>query len=132
MIKLSGPSYFFDPTRFGFILNGLSQGSKPTIFTWKRNDVSISSLSSYTIVNPELTGSIDANCSDRIYVSTLRVRGRLPGVFTYTVNNADTTNGMVGTYTVEGNVYTNTFSFYQFCINDLNFQSCFLPFTYDR
>ena len=98
MINLSGSSDF---SQFQFVLIGISKGGEPTNFTWRRDGVDLASNAPYTIVHPELINDVYI-CSERIYRSRLSVTGRLPGVFTYTVNNADTVNDIMGMFTVEG------------------------------
>ena len=98
MVNLSGSSDF---SQLQFVLIGISKGGEPTNFTWRRDSVDLASNTPYTIVHPELI-SDKYICSERIYQSRLSVTGRLPGVFTYTVNNADTVNDIMGRFIVEG------------------------------
>ena len=105
-IVVAGPSNFQDPSQYGFALHGFSKGGAPTSFTWRRDGVVLTSSSPYTIAAPVLTNS-ENPCSERFYRSRLTVTGKVTGVFTYTVTNADTGNDVMGTLDIEGMYYCN-------------------------
>ena len=104
VIVVAGPSNFYDPSQYRFALHGFSKGGAPTSFTWRRDGVVLTSSSPYTIAAPVLTSS-ENPCSERFYRSRVTVTGKVTGVFTYTVTNADTGNDMVGTIDIEGMYY---------------------------
>ena len=100
----AGPSNFYDPSQYGFALGGVSKGGTPTSFTWRKDGVVLTSSSPYTIAAPMLTSS-ENPCSGRFYRSRVTVTGKVTGVFTYTVTNADTGNDVVGSINIEGMYY---------------------------
>ena len=102
-IILSTPTNFFGGL-FQFPLLGISVGGKPTDIIWRRNGVVITSAGPYTIAALQRLNNLDP-CSARQYESRLTVRGRLPGEYTYTVNNGDTATAVVATFTVEGTMH---------------------------
>ena len=104
VIVVAGPSNFHDPSQYGFSLHGVSKGGAPTSFTWRRNGIVLTSSSLYTIAAPVLACS-ENPCSERFYRSRVIVTGKVPGVFPYTVTNADTGNDVVGTLDIEGMYY---------------------------
>ena len=68
------------------ILSGVSSGGPPTTYIWKKNRFEIRNGTTYTIEIQILdfsTRSLEAG----IYVSRLTVRGRFPGVYSYSVGN---------------------------------------------
>ena len=103
-IVVAGSSNFYDPSQYGFTLEGVSKGGAPTSFTWRRGGVVLTSTSPYTIAAPVLTNS-ENPCSERLYRSRVTVTGKVTGVFTYTVTNADIGNDVVGTLDIEGMYY---------------------------
>ena len=104
VVLVDGPSNFLDPSQYGFTLGGVSKGGAPTSFTWRRDGVVLTSSSPYTIAAPVLTSS-ENPCSEKLYRSRVTVTGKVTGVFTYTVTNADTGNDVVGTLNIEGMYY---------------------------
>ena len=104
VIVVAGPSNFQDPSQYGFVLGGVSKGGAPTSFTWRRDGVVLTSSSPCTIAAPVLISS-ENPCSERFYQSRVTVTGKVIGVFTYTVTNADTGNDVVGTLNIEGMYY---------------------------
>ena len=103
-IVLAGPSNFYDPSKYGFALHGFSKGGAPTSFTWRRYGVALTSSTPYTIAAPVLTNS-ENSCSERLYRSRVTVTGKVTGVFTYTVTNANPSFNVVGTLNIEGMYY---------------------------
>ena len=103
-IVVAGPSNFYDPSKYGFSLHGFSKGGAPTSFTWRRDGIALTSSSPYTIAPPVLTSS-ENSCSERFFRSRVTVTGKITGVFTYTVTNADTGNDVVDTLDIEGMYY---------------------------
>ena len=101
---VAGPSNFQDPSQYGFALDGVSKGGVPTSFTWRKDGVVLTSSSRYTIAAPVLTSS-ENPCSERFYRSRVSVTGKITGVFTYTVNNADTGDDVMATLDIEGMYY---------------------------
>ena len=104
VVVVSGPSNFFDPSQYGFVLDGVSRGGAPTSFTWRRGGVVLTSSTPYTIAAPVLTSS-ENPCSVGLYRSRVTVTGKITGNFTYTVTNADTGNDVVDTLNIEGMYY---------------------------
>ena len=104
VIVVAGPNNFHDPSQYGFVLEGMSNGGAPTSFTWRRDDVVLTSSSPYTIAAPVLTSS-GKPCSEGVYESRVTVTGKVTGVFTYTVTNTDTGNDVVGSLDIEGMYY---------------------------
>ena len=103
-IAVDGSSNFYDPSQYGFALAGFSKGGVPTSFTWRRYGVVLTSSSPYTIAAPVRTSS-ENPCSERFYQSRVTVTGKVTGVFTYTITNADTGNDVVATLDIEGMNY---------------------------
>ena len=101
-----GPSNFHDPSQHRFALAGVSKGSAPTSFTWRKDGIVITASSPFTIAAPVLTSN-ENPCSERVYKSKLTMPGKETGVFTYTITNADTDNDVVGTINIEGMYYCN-------------------------
>ena len=106
VVVVAGPSNFYDPSQHGFALDGVTKGGAPTSFTWRRDGVALTSSSPYTIATPVLASSENA-CSERFYRSRVTVTGKVTGVFTYTVTNADTGNDVMGTLDIERMNYYN-------------------------
>ena len=106
VVVVAGPSNFQDPSQYGFTLDGVSKGGAPMSFTWRRDGVVLNSSSPFSIAAPVLTSS-DNPCSERLYRSRVTVTGKVTGNFTYTVNNADIGNDVVGTLDIEGMYYCN-------------------------
>ena len=104
IIVVDGPNNFQDPSQYRFALHGVSRGGAPTSFTWRKDGVVLTSSSPYTIAAPVLFYS-ENPCSERFYRSRVTVTGKVTGVFTYTVTNADTGNNVVGTLNIEGMYY---------------------------
>ena len=100
-ITLTTPNDFSSLSAPQFPLRGLSVGGEPTDITWRRDGVELISTGPYTITALRVLTNLEP-CSTREYQSILTVEGRLPGVYTYTVNNGDTATAVVGTFTVEG------------------------------
>ena len=104
VVVVAGPNNFHDPSQYGFALYGISNGGAPTSFTWRRDGVVLTSSSPYTIAAPVLTSS-ENSCSERVYESRVTVTGKVTGVFTYTVTNADTGTDVMGSLDIEGMYY---------------------------
>ena len=109
MIEVVSPSNFQDPSKFGFALDGVTKGGAPTSFTWRKDNVVLNSSNPINITDPMLTNSEDP-CSERLYHSRLTITGKVTGVFTYTANNAETSNTMVATLNVEGMYYCYSYT----------------------
>ena len=71
-----------------FTLLASTSGGPPETYTWTRDGVEIGNSGSYTIsfgLTPNLRKFVDS-----LYSSRLTVRGRLPGVYQYSVTNRAT------------------------------------------
>ena len=85
-----------------FTLLASTSGGPPEIYTWTRDGVEISNSSSYTLsfyLTPNSRKFVDS-----LYNSRLTVRGRLPGVYRYSVTNRDTPITANQEITIEGNI----------------------------
>ena len=74
---------------------GETRGGPPTTFDWRRNGVEITNSSSFTISIS--LKNVEERFTESVYVSTLVVRGNLPGVYQYSV-----TNSRDDSFTIEG------------------------------
>ena len=72
-------SFLADPPTF--TLMGETRGGPPTTFHWRRNGVEITNSSLFTISIS--LKNVEERFTESVYVSTLVVRGNLPGVRTY-------------------------------------------------
>ena len=104
VVLVAGPSNFLDPSQYGFALHGVSKGGAPTSFIRRRDGAVLTSSTPYTIAAPVLTSS-ENSCSERFYRSRVTVTGKVTGVFTYTITNADTRDDVVDTLNIEGMYY---------------------------
>ena len=84
-----------------FTLIGETRGGPPTLYTWTRNAVQITSNSSFSISISVKSSAVE-RFRESVYVSTLVVRGNLPGVYQYSVTNRATTNSRDGSFSIEG------------------------------
>ena len=98
-VSLSSSSSFLDdsPT---FTLMGETRGGPPTTFEWMRNGVEITNSSLFT-VSISLK-NVEESFTESVYVSTLVVRGNLPGVYQYSVTNRAMNNWIFDSIIVEG------------------------------
>ena len=85
MNKVSLSSFFLtDPPTFTLI--GETSGGPPTTYTWTRNGALINDGGPFSI-SLSLNESNPRRFRDSLYVSTLTVTGRYPGVYEYSVTN---------------------------------------------
>ena len=86
-----------------FTLVGDTSGGPPTSYTWTRDGVNITNGESLSI-SLSLNKSNPRRFMDSLYVSTLTVTGRYPGVYGYSVTNrAQPTTGLLTDhFTIEG------------------------------
>ena len=97
-MSLSSSSFLADPPTF--TLMGETTGGPPTIFDWRRNGVEITMNSSFTISIS--LKNVEERFTESVYVSTLVVRGNLPGVYQYSVTNRAMTNSINDSFIIEG------------------------------
>ena len=88
---------FRDHSALLLVLDGVTTGARYTSITWTRDRTTLSNLDPVPGVpnseifiggGEELVGGNP--CEDRMYRPALLLRGYLPGVYRYTVDNADT------------------------------------------
>ena len=105
-VSLSSSSFLTDPPTFTLV--GETSGGPPTNYTWARDGEVITDDGPYNI-SLSLNDSNPRRFMDSLYVSTLTVTGRYPGVYGYSVTNrATVTSGTVSpltnNITIEGTV----------------------------
>ena len=98
--QLSLNSSSFLAANPSFTLLASTSGGPPETYTWTRDGVEISNSDSYTI-SFGLTPN-ERTLVDSLYNSRLIVRGRLPGVYRYSVTNRDTPTNINQEITIEG------------------------------
>ena len=98
-VSLSSTSSFrADPPTF--TLTGETRGGPPTFYNWTRNGIEITNSSSFTIsISPK---NVEELFSGSVYVSTLVVRGNLPGVYNYSATNRAIGYWIDDSFIVEG------------------------------
>ena len=97
-VSLSSSSFLADPPTF--TLMGETRGGPPATFDWSRNGVEITNSISFTISIS--LKNVEERFTESVYVSTLVVRGNLPGVYQYSVTNRAMTNSRDGSFIIEG------------------------------
>ena len=90
-------------------IQGYSYGAEPTSIIWTRNGNRISPHKSWISVG---TGSLyiggaklffeASSCENTIYVFTIEVRGRLPGIYQFTVANDNTKTPLSRSMIIQG------------------------------
>ena len=99
-VSLSSSSFLGDPPTFTLI--GETRGGPPTLYTWTRNAGQITNSSSFSISISVKSSAVE-RFRESVYVSTLVVRGNLPGVYQYSVTNRAMTNSRInGSLSIEG------------------------------
>ena len=98
-VPLPSSSFLGDPPTFTLI--GETRGGPPTLYTWTRNAGQITSNSSFSISISVKSSAVE-RFRESLYVSTLVVRGNLPGVYQYSVTNRAMTNSRDGSFSIEG------------------------------
>ena len=100
-MSLSSSSFLAGPPTF--TLMGETRGGPPTTFHWRRNGVEITNSGSTTISIS--LKNVEERFTESVYVSTLVVRGNLPGVYQYSVTNRAMTNSREDSFVIEGTLY---------------------------
>ena len=100
-VSLSSSSFLNGPSTFTLV--GDTSGGPPTSYTWTRDGVNINDGDSFSI-SLSLNESSPRRFMDSLYVSTLTVTGRYPGVYGYSVTNrAQPSTGLLTDhFTIEG------------------------------
>ena len=83
-VFLSSFSFLTDTLTFNLV--GDTSGGPPTSYTWTKNGVTITDGGSFSI-SLSLNDSNPRRFRDSLYVSTLTVTGRYPGMYGYGVAN---------------------------------------------
>ena len=110
-----------DRSALSVVLEGLTTGAHYTSITWTRNSTGLSNMipvpgipnsQIYIGGGQEHVGG--SPCSARMYRPAILLRGYLPGVYQYTVDNAETTDDVRSlTLTISGmsinNICTHQF-----------------------
>ena len=115
-VSVSSSSFLTDPPTFTVV--GETSGGPPTSYTWTRNGVEITDGGPFNI-SLSLKESSPRRFRDSLYVSTLTVTDRYPGVYGYNVTNRATTRlslplfafvplVLTDNITIEGIVYSYT------------------------
>ena len=99
-----------DRSALNVVLDGLTTGGDYTAITWTRNGTGLSNMNPVPGIpdseifiggGEERVGG--SPCSARMYRPAILLRGYLPGVYQYTVDNADTTGDVRSlTLTISG------------------------------
>ena len=95
-VSLLSSSFMADPPTFTLIAN--TSGGPPEDYTWTRDGVEISG-ENYSIA---LSNNSQVIYQESLYYSNLTIRGRLPGVYEYSVTNRATPAIQNQSYTIEG------------------------------
>ncbi len=74
------------------VIDGITTGAQATSVTWRRNGSMISTGGGFFIGGGETQHTGNPPCADQIYRVALQVDGYLPGSYTYTVDNDNTTD----------------------------------------
>ena len=111
-VSLSSSSFLTDPPTFTLVSE--TSGGPPTNYTWTKDGRAITDGSPFSIFL-SLNESSPRRFRDSLYVSTLIVTGRYPGVYGYTVTNRATiipeTNSLLtDSITIEGIVLIYRFT----------------------
>ena len=110
-VSLLSSSFLADPPTFTLVAD--TSGGPPETYTWTRDGVEIWENQSIA-----LQRSIRV-FQDSLYRSTLSMRGRLPGVYRFTVNNRATSMARSRDFTIEGiSLYVNNI----IMLEDIHFQ----------
>ncbi len=82
-----------DRSRLQLVLEGVTTGAQATSVTWRRNGSMISNVVHvFFIGGGETLHTGNPPCADQMYRVAIQMNGYLPGSYTYTVDNADTTD----------------------------------------
>ncbi len=89
----SGTSRFLDRNNLQLVIDGITTGAQATSVTWSRNGSMITSgVGGFFIGGGETVHTSTPACESQMYRVALQMNGYLPGSYTYTVDNADTTD----------------------------------------
>ena len=94
-VSLLSSSFLTDPPTFTLVAD--TSGGPPEIYNWARDGVRITENQSIAVQK-----SNSRVFRDSLYRSTLSMRGRLPGVYRFAVNNRDTSTARSQDFTIEG------------------------------
>ena len=84
-----------------FTLVGETRRGPPVTYTWRRNGTTLANGGSYSI-SISVKESSFARFRESIYVSTLTVTGRLPGIYQYSVTNKAMSSTVTSSIGIEG------------------------------
>ncbi len=106
------PPQLADRNNLVLTIEGITTGGRATSVTWRRNNTIIDRHtrvadgdSFYDGGGQTIVGT--GPCESRMYRVALQLNGYLPGTYTYTVSNANTTTPVTSpVFTVEGNENT--------------------------
>ena len=84
-----------------FTLVGETRGGPPESYTWRRNGTTLANGGSYSI-SISVKESSSVRFRESVYISTMTVTGRLPGIYEYSVNNRAMSSVMTNNIDVEG------------------------------
>ncbi len=84
-----------DHNNLELVIEGITTGGQPTSVTWRRNGLAVDRNTMLAGGGSFFDGGGETivgtgPCESQMYRVGLLVRGRLPGSYTYTVNNANT------------------------------------------
>ena len=99
-VSLLSSSFLTDPPTFTLV--GDTSGGPPVTRTWSRDGVEITANAAYSI-SIAVNGNTRVAYQETRYRSTLTVRGRLPGLYQYSVTNrAMSSTMMTSSIRIEG------------------------------
>ena len=121
----SPANQFSDRSSLRVILDGVTTGGEYTSITWTRNSTTITNVKPVPgVPNSEIFiggGSVLQGgdpCSARMYRTAILLRGYLPGVYQYTVDNAQTSGVVTSpTLTIAGMFFNNISALISFTIS---------------
>ena len=98
---------FRDRSALSVVLDGITTGALYTSITWTRNTTTLSSNSQTFIGGGDVLQGGNP-CEDRMYRPAILLTGYQPGVYQYSVTNAQTSGDVTSpTLTISGMFFNN-------------------------
>ncbi len=91
-IMISASPNLLDRNALVLVLEGLTTGAQAKSVTWRRNGSMITTGGGFFIGGGETRHTGNPPCESRMYRVAIAISGYLPGSYTYTADNADTTD----------------------------------------
>ncbi len=108
-----GTSRLLDRNDLQLVIEGITTGAQQTSVTWRRNGSMITTGGGFFIGGGDTLHTGSPPCASRMYRVAMQANGYLPGSYTYTADNADTTDPGVSSpvFEVQG-MYLNINNLY--------------------